>query len=232
MLEHKGIEFERKDLLPGAHPAQLRLAGFSGSTVPALEVDGRRIQGTTKISRYLEEVQPEPSLYPADAERRKAAEAAELWGEAVFQPIPRRIFRWVLRHDSELRVLLAQAMGMPVPKLAAAANLPVVTLLGMAAGSTSEALRGDLAQLPFVLDRVDSLIEEGTIGAEPRSAADYQILTTVQALSTFAPLRPLLEGRPAWEHAQRIDPQWKDRPLPAAIPPEWIPVVVPAVPAA
>jgi len=228
MLEHKGVAYERKDLLPGAHPAQLRLAGFNRITVPALEVDGRRIQGTREIARYLEETQPEPSLYPADAERREAAKAAELWGEAVFQPIPRRIFRWVLRHDGDLRVLLAQAMNMPVPKLAAAANLPVVRLLGLASGSTAEAVRGDLAQLPFVLDHVDSLIAEGTIGAEPRTAADFQILTTVQALSTFAPLRPLIEGRPAWEQALRIDPQWKDRPLPAAIPPEWIPSAVPA----
>jgi glutathione S-transferase len=228
MLEHKGIPYERKDLFPGAHPAQLRLAGFGGITVPALEVDGRRIQGTTEICRYLEESQPEPSLYPEDPELRRAVEAAERWGETVFQPIPRRIFRWVLRHDGDLRVLLAKAMGMPAPKLAAAANLPVVSLLGLASGSTAEAVRGDLLLLPSILDHVDYLIEDGTIGAERRTAADFQILTTVQALSTFVPLRPLIEGRPAWDHAQRIDPQWKDRPFPAAIPAEWIPSAVPA----
>lgn len=223
MLEHKGIEYERKDLLPGVHPAQLRLAGFSGITVPALEIDGHRIQGTIEIARYLEEMQPEPSLYPADTERGEAVRAAERWGEAVFQPIPRRMFRWVLRRDGDLRLLLARAMRMPAPQLAAAANVPIVSLLGLASGSTSEAVRGDLAMLPSILDQVDEMIEDGTIGAEPRTAADYQILTTVQALSTFAPLRPLLEGRPAFEHALGIDPQWQDRPMPAAIPQEWIP---------
>ena len=149
--------------------------------MPALDVDGRRIQGTTKIARYLEETRPEPSLYPSDAGRRGKVEAAELWGEAVFQPMPRRFFRWVLRHDSDMRVSLAEGIGMPVPRLAAAANLPVVTLLGLAAGSTAEAVRGDLAQLPSVLDHVDALIEEGTIDADHRTAADFQILTTVQA---------------------------------------------------
>ena len=223
MLEHKGIEYERKDLLPGFHPVQLRLAGFDGITVPALEIDGRQVQGTLEIARSLEEMRLEPSLYPADPAHREAVAAAERWGEAVFQPVPRRIFRWVLRRDGDLRLLLAKAMGMPVPQLAAAANLPVAGLLGVASGSTAEVVRGDLAQLPSLLDHVDSLIEDGTIGSEPRTAADYQILTTVQALATFIPLRPLLEGRPAFEHALRVDSQWKDRPMPADIPPEWIP---------
>jgi glutathione S-transferase len=34
MLEHKRIEHEVKDLFPGGHPAQLRLAGFRAGTVP------------------------------------------------------------------------------------------------------------------------------------------------------------------------------------------------------
>lgn len=222
MLEHKGIEYERVDLLPGVHPAQLRLAGFSGITVPALEMEGQRVQGTREIADYLERHKPEPSLYPAEKERGQAVRAAEEWGETVFQAIPRRIFRWVLRHDGDLRLLLAKAMGMPAPKLAATMNLPVVGILGIASGSTSEAVRADLAMLPSHLDHVDSLIENGTIGLEERTAADFQILSTIQALSTFVPLRPLLEGRPAWEHALRLDPEWRDRPMPAAIPAEWI----------
>lgn len=228
MLEHKGIEYERQDLLPGVHPVQLRLAGFRGITVPALEIDGRRVQGTLEIARVLEELQPEPSLYPADPHRRKAVAAAERWGEAAFQPVPRRIFRWVLRRDGALRQRLAKAMGVPVPQLAAAANLPVAGLLGLVSGASAEAVRGDLAQLPSLLDHVDSLIADGTIGQDPRTAADYQLLTTVQALATFAPLRPLIEGRTAFEHALRIDPQWRDRPMAAAIPPEWIPAPAPA----
>ena len=34
MLERKGIEHEIKELFPGGHPAQLRLAGFRRGTVP------------------------------------------------------------------------------------------------------------------------------------------------------------------------------------------------------
>ena len=81
MLEHKGIEHEVKDLFPGAHPAQLRLAGFRAGTVPGLKIDGRRVQGSLDISRALDDLQAEPRLFPADPEQRRAVEDAEAWGE-------------------------------------------------------------------------------------------------------------------------------------------------------
>ena len=64
MLEHKGIEHQIVDLMPGMHPLQLRAAGFRGGTVPALKLDGRRIQGSLLISRALEQVRPEPTALP------------------------------------------------------------------------------------------------------------------------------------------------------------------------
>src|SRR6185312_2123925 len=81
MLERKGIEHEVKDLLPGFHPLLLRLAGFRGGTVPALQIDGRRIQGSTEISQALDELQIEPTLYSSDPARRQAIREAEDWGE-------------------------------------------------------------------------------------------------------------------------------------------------------
>src|SRR5829696_318279 len=89
MLERKGIEHRVKDLFPGGHPAQLRAAGFRGGTVPALKIDGRRVQGSTQISRALEEVQAQPRLFPADPQHRSAVEQAEAWGEHELQPVPR-----------------------------------------------------------------------------------------------------------------------------------------------
>src|SRR6266511_2447118 len=87
MLELKEIEFEPKSLIPGLHPLQVRAAGFRGRTVPALRLNGRRVQGSLEISRALEELQPEPPLFPEDPERRAAVEEAERWGEAVLQPV-------------------------------------------------------------------------------------------------------------------------------------------------
>ena len=62
--------------------------------MPALKIDGTRVQGSLRISDYLERTRPEPALYPVEAEARRAVKEAERWGEATLQPIPRRIFRF------------------------------------------------------------------------------------------------------------------------------------------
>ena len=51
MLRRKGIPHRVVQLVPGFHPVALRGLGFPGTTVPALVVDGRRIQGSREISR-------------------------------------------------------------------------------------------------------------------------------------------------------------------------------------
>jgi len=66
LLEHKGIAYKRVDLLPVVAKLATRGLGFPNATVPALKIDGRRIQGTREISRELERIKPEPPLFPAD----------------------------------------------------------------------------------------------------------------------------------------------------------------------
>src|SRR4051812_33934056 len=80
LLERKGIEFKRVDLLAAVHKPLLRVLGFEGATVPALKLDGRRIQGTREIARELERLRPEPPLFPSEPARRALVEEAERWG--------------------------------------------------------------------------------------------------------------------------------------------------------
>jgi glutathione S-transferase len=103
MLEHKGIEFEVRELTPGLHPIQLRLARFTGPTVPGLLLEGERVQGSRRISRALDRHRPSPPLFPVQPERRRAVEEAERWGEEDLQAVPRRLFRWATVQDRELR---------------------------------------------------------------------------------------------------------------------------------
>ena len=112
LLEHKGIEHQRVVLPTGLHPLMLRLRGFSGNrpfrkvdsrrhlmvetadrmgTVPALKMDGRRVKTNREIARFLEELRPDPPLYPADTAHRAAVEEAERWGDEVFQMTARRL---------------------------------------------------------------------------------------------------------------------------------------------
>src|SRR5436305_2853448 len=91
MLEYKGIEYRRMDLVPAVHRPLLRALRFPGITVPALVIDGRRVQGSREISHALDELRPEPRLFPSEPAARGAVEDAERWGDAEHKPVQRRI---------------------------------------------------------------------------------------------------------------------------------------------
>jgi glutathione S-transferase len=223
MLRHKGIEHERVDLMPGSQRLLLRLRGFRGGTVPALAIDGRKVQGSLQVARALEELRPEPRLFPPDPERREAVEEAERWGEAVLQPVPRNLFRWCVARDDELRRSFASTTGVPLPSLAASLMKPVGWYFArIVSGTTDESIHAQLAALPEHLDHVDRLIAAGVIGGEQPNAADFQIATSLRALLNFRQLRPLIESRPAAELAMRIAPRFDAR-LPITLPAEWFP---------
>lgn len=212
MLEAKGIEYKRTDLISPFHRPVLRALGFPGKTVPAIKVDGRRVQGTREVAEWLDEVRPEPPLVPADADRRRAVDEAERWGDQELQPRARRITWWAMKRDrSGVESFLTGArLGLPVPIVAKTAA-PAVWAAARANHATEEAVRTDLAALPAAFDRVDQLIEEGTIGGTELNVADYQIGTSMRLLMAFEDLRPALESRPAGRHALRVVPDFPGR---------------------
>jgi glutathione S-transferase len=223
MLRYKGTEHEIVDILPGMQRALLRLHGFRGATVPAMKIDGRKVQGSLNVSRALEELQPEPPLFPSDPEQRAAVEEAERWGEAELQPVPRNIFRWFVTRDYELRRNLAETSGMPLPALAGRLTKPVGWYFAhVVSGASEESVRSELAALPALLDHVDELIADGVIGNEHPNAADFQIATSIRVLHSFPQLQALIDDRPAAELATRIAPNF-GLPVPLQIPAEWVP---------
>jgi glutathione S-transferase len=223
MLHHKGIDHELVGVPPGAQRLMLRLHGFRGGTVPALRIDGRRVQGSLNLSRALDELQRMPPLFPADPRARAAVEDAERWGEAELQPVPRHLFRWALWRDRRLRRSFAETIGLPLAPVAAELMKPVSMYFARVVSKTSdESIRSELAGVRAQIDHVDELIAEGVIGGDEPNAADFQIATSVRVLMSFPQLRPLIEARPAGELAMRIAPRF-GRPLPVEFPAEWIP---------
>lgn len=222
MLERKGIPYKRVDLVEGAHRLILRAARFPGVTVPALVLDGRRIQGTGAIARELDRIVPEPPLLPADPARRAEVEAAERWGDDALQPVPRRIAWNLLKRDrSSIRSYLeGSRTGLPVP-LAAATAGPVVALGAKLNAAEDDRVRADLAALPAMADHIDELIADGVIGGEAPNVADYQIATSTALLLTFDDVSPLFAGRPAEELARRLVADFPGH-SPATLPVEWL----------
>ena len=223
MLEHKGIEHKVVNLVPGTHAAAVRALGFRKGTVPAMRLDGRRIQGTRAIARALDEAQPEPPLFPGDPQARIRVEKAELWGDEVLQPVPRRVGNWVFANRPEMRARLAREAGLPAPGLLGPAGWPLTWYFARKHGANdTERVRKTVEMLPAVLDHVDELLDEGTIGGEQRNAADFQIGTSVRLLMTFADLAPAFEGRRAARFATELMPDYPTGVPAGFVPQEWL----------
>jgi glutathione S-transferase len=221
MLAHKRItDYKRVNMLPGPHAFQMLLRGFETMTVPALKVDGRRIQGTRKISRALDELVPERPLFPADPERRRAVEEAERWGEEL-QDATRRIFYCMARRDRRAFASFTTP-GRPWPtRLVLRAMTPaVVRLAGAAHRATESAGEEDVAGLPARLDQIDAWIEEGLLNGAELNAADFQIGVCVSAMLRSADAAPYVEGRPAEKLGRRVLPDYPGH-MDAVLPPEW-----------
>lgn len=222
MLKHKGIEFKRTDLLPVISKLVVRGLGFPRQTVPALKIDGRKVQGSREIARELERVQPEPALFPADAAKRAAIEEAERFGDEELQHPIRQLIWWALKTDkAPLRSFSEGAkLGIPLG-LALKTAAPIVALSARFNEASDENVRADLAKLGGLLDRVDELIAAGTIDGEELNAADFQIAPSVRLAMTFEDLRPMIEARPAGRLAMRVQPD-PSGDIPPVLPPAWL----------
>jgi glutathione S-transferase len=231
MLERKGIDYRRVDLMPVIAKGVLRALRFPGVTVPALRIDGRRIQGSREIARELDRLVPEPPLYPADPERRAAVEEAERFGDEELQAPARRIVWNALHRDrSPLRSFAAGArLGIPTD-LAVKASAPIVALAVRFNEASDEKVRADLAAMPGMLDRIDGWIADGVLGGAEPNAGDLQIATSLRLLMTMDDLRGAIEARPAGEVARRVVPEFPGR-VPRILPVAWLEAVKEGAPA-
>lgn len=223
MLEAKGIPYRRLDLIPVLSKGILRAAGFPAATVPALRLDGNRVQGSRAIARELDRLVPEPAFFPADPGHRARVEQAELWGDEVLQGIARRLIWNILSRDPRGRrsYLEGAKLGVPIG-LAVKTAAPLVMLSKRFSKADDEAVRGDLAGLPDVVDKVDELLETSVIGNYEQNVADYQIAPSLRLLMTMDDVRPLLRDHPAAEYAMWLLPEFPGY-APAALPDAWKP---------
>jgi glutathione S-transferase len=211
MLRRKGLEYRRTELPLILSRVILRAMRFPRKTVPAMRLDGRHVQGSRAISRALEELRPDPPLFPRELGARESVEDAERWGEQL-QDAARRIEVWALSRDRSGVEVQLRASNVPIPVwLGARLAGPSLWRLRAITGATDATVRRDLAELPAMLDRVDRWIEDGVIGQREPNAADFQIASSVRLLMTMEDLRPAIERRPAGGLARRLVPEYPSR---------------------
>lgn len=220
LLEHKQLDYTRVHMMVGPHAFSLLGRGFQTMTVPALKIDGRKVQGSREIARVLDEVFPAWPLFPADPERRRAVQRAERWGEQL-QDVARRLVLCALRRDPRA---FAGIYGHANPLMRPPQRVMRAFIIRLATAghrATDRAGEEDLAELPERLDQIDAWIEEGLLNSGELNAADFQIAANLALLRCFEDIVPLIEGRPAARFADRVAPEFPGH-FGAVLPPSWL----------
>jgi glutathione S-transferase len=236
MLEHKQVPYRRVDLPTLLHPLAVRLRGFDAGgetrragarrtlpirfgdllgTVPALDGDGERVSTNRQIARFLDERHPEPSLFPADPEQRRAVEEAERWANETLQMAARRIaLAWAVRDPARSSRLAADGrMGYLLYRRALARRLVIPHIGRRVFAADSGTERELLDALPAMLDRVDALAEDGVLGAAQLNVADCMVAPSLALILYRPDVLPLFEGRPALELVDRLLPEPASAPV-------------------
>ena len=206
MLEHKGMEWRERVLVPGVQTTTMTLRGFPGRTVPAIRLDGERVQTNREIARFLDRVQPERPLVPPGREAQVAE--AERFVDGLLQPLSRRL---VLRaghrdlaelanhgDDGRLGALLAPRRYRRRMVIWGARRYFRID-------GRIESL--DLAALPTVLDHVDSLVAKGALNGPELTAADFQAAPCLALIDYRLDIRDEVQSRPSWALVERLLPE-------------------------
>src|ERR1700722_15981059 len=216
-LRLKGLEYECVEFAPGPHVEQMRLIyGEERHTVPGMLVDGEPVHGSRAILARLEELVPEPVLYPSDAVRE-----AGRWGEEELQA-PGRGLPWGALH---FRPEAAGTFGGAGPLDGAGTDFAIRLIRGTWKyhGISAARLQEDLAGLPEKLAHVETLAVEGVIGGAQPNAADLQIGATLRVLLTLGGLGPLCAGSAGERIALECFPEYHGEVPAGAFPAGWTP---------
>jgi glutathione S-transferase len=205
MLEHKGLGWQPFEFVPGIQTVAMRPLGFPGRTVPAIKLDGLRVQGNRQIARFLDELEPEPPLLPRH--RLSAIEEAERFADEVLQTIARRLV--LAAGGRDLAGLENHGDSGRLGAILARSRSRRRRIMKMARrffGISDETEALDLAALPAVLDWIDTQVSSGVLDGAHLNAADFQVTPSLCLLAYRLDLRDEVESRPSWRLAERLLP--------------------------
>lgn len=89
-LDLKGVSHRRRSLLPGPHMRTVK-ALTGGTGTPVLRHDGGVIDGSARILEWLDTLDAQPRLEPADAAERDEALRIQRWFDDDLTPRIRRV---------------------------------------------------------------------------------------------------------------------------------------------
>lgn len=223
-LRLKGLDYELVNMTSPSAPhteAMEAIYGEGNGTVPGLVVDGDPVHGSRAILARLEEIAPDPPLFPAD--RAEEIREAERWGDEELQQLGRDLPWGVLHFRPEQ--LSVVAGGPPLDPAGTDFAIRFLRAAWRYHGLSAVRIAEGLESLPGKLDHIDALIADGAIGGETPNAADLQIGATLRVFGSIGDLQHLLADRPAGALGARWFPDYLDGVvIPAgAYPAGWVP---------
>jgi glutathione S-transferase len=187
-----------------------------------MKYDGVRYHDSLGIMRAFESIEPDPPIFPAEPELRARVEQAARWSDGDFQCMGRRLLWSHIVRKPGAMMSFAQGEKMPIPMSVSRPLLKPVAMVASRYNRASEQnVRDDLAKLPSVLDRVDELVADGTIGGPQPNVADFLIGASLSLWLTLDDLRPYIEDRPGGQLATRLFPDYKGRVESGVLPSTW-----------
>ena len=182
-LDFKGIPHVRRSLLPGLHiPRVMWLTGQKA--VPVLVLNGRAIADSTRIIATLEQLQPDPPLYPKEeASRQRALELEEFFDEEL-GPHIRRAFFYELLPDSDAAPALIAVGTSPTTQRLYRLLFPAIrAAMRMDMQIDAAHAEASRAKVAVAVDRLEAEIRpSGYLVGETFTVAD------LTAAALFAPL--------------------------------------------
>ena len=211
MLDAKGIPFKRVDLMPVVSKGRLRLAGFDRVTVPALKLDGRKVQGSREITRELDRDRARAAALSRRPRGARRGRGGRVLGRrdaaggrpphplerAAPRPPPARLLlrgrsaRRADRPGRRHRPAARRALGAPQRGRPTRTSAPTSR---RCRGCSSESTTGSLP---------------ASSAASGSTPATYQVATSVRLLMTLEDLRAATSqrGQPG-QLAMRVDPAY------------------------
>ncbi|WP_043974215.1 MULTISPECIES: glutathione S-transferase family protein [Acinetobacter] len=191
MLQFKGIAFETVNYngVLGAKVPGLSKVG----KVPVLDINGQRIQDSTRIARYLDEAYPDlPRLYPVEPLQKAYVELWEDWSDELLYFY--EVYFRVSDADALNHAVAISAEGRPKhevvlmkPLLKAALNLQVKMQ------GTGRMAKADIeAEFTRHLERIELVLgQTGWLVGESKTIADIavgsQLLEVIRTSKSWGP---------------------------------------------
>lgn len=230
-LELKGIDVRIRESLPPLHTVAMRIR-FRQRRVPVLVLGetGEVIAGSRPIMRKLDELAPEPALYPAG---NVAVEQADAWGEEVLQPAARILLWLAIKHSPKSLASFQGGSHLPsLPRPLVRLSAPLIVAgEERLNGITPEAQQAALGLIPELGATLKAFDEAGAFGEGTPTAADLQIGSSLQLIRALDDLRHVNDGHRVLKKVARWLPASPGRVPAGAIPQEMLDIAaIPAPP--